>query len=199
MQVNDELDKVIKNSRDKFFPMTLPENITARCVNSDELFEVFNKHVNDVFILGSFDSSSLNEGLKSRAEKLAPLRSRYKTLNSEYILFFNELNVPVGWMFGETQYENTFYMRNTGFLKNYQNKGIYTAFLKEFLGYIKSIGYEKVTSHHLGTNKAVLIPKLKIGFNICGFELHELFGANVKLVYMFHDDRKSLYHQKYGK
>ena len=163
-----------------------------------QLFEVFNKHVNEVFIPGSFDSTAINEGLKSRANNLAPLRSRYKKLYSEYILFFNELDLPVGWMFGETHYENTFYMRNTGFLKNYQNKGIYSAFLKEFLKYLKSIGFEKVTSHHLGTNKAALIPKLKIGFDICGLELHELFGPNVKLVYMFHDDRKSVYHQKYG-
>ena len=199
MKVNDKLDEVIANSREKFFPMSLPENIVARCVDSSELFDIYNKHVNEIFPPRSFDNEAINEGLRDRVERLAPLRKRYKLLHSEYILFFNELNAPIGWMFGETQDQITFYMRNTAFLKSYQNKGIYTAFLKGLLKYLKCIGYEKVTSHHLGTNKAVLIPKLKLGFDICGLELHETFGANVKLVYMFYDGRKNVYHNKYGK
>jgi len=199
MKINDALDEVLKNNQEKFFPMSLPDNVTAKRVNSDELFQVFNKHINDVFPDGSFSEVSLSEGRKNRATKLAPLKNRYNLLHSEYILFFNKANIPIGWMFGETEAQITFYMRNTGFLKEYQNKGIYTAFLKVFLEYLRNIGYEKVTSHHLGTNRAVLIPKLKLGFDICGLELHEVFGANVKLSYIFHDDRKGVYHRKYGK
>jgi len=199
LNINDELDEVITESREKFFPMNLPENITARCVGSKELFDVYNKHINEIFPSGSFDNELINEGLRARAEKRSPLKKRHQLLHFEHILFFNELNAPIGWMFGESQDQSTFYMRNTAFLKEYQNKGIYTAFLKELLEYIKYIGYEKVVSHHLGTNKAVLIPKLKLGFDICGLELHETIGANVKLVHMLHEDRKSVYHHKYGK
>ena len=50
----------------------------------------------------------------------------------------------------------------------------------------------------MGTNKGVLIPKLKYGFEICGLELHENYGAMIKLVYHFHIDRKRLYYNKYG-
>ena len=199
MNINDELDEVIIESREKFFPMVLPENITAKCVDSKDLLDVYKQHINEVFPSACFDNSLINEGLKARAEKRFPLKKRYQFLHSEHILFFNELNVPIGWMFGESQDQSTFYMRNTAILKEYQNKGIYTAFLKEFLEYIKYIGYEKVASHHLGTNRAVLIPKLKLGFDICGLELHETIGANVKLVHIFHEDRKSVYYHKYGK
>jgi len=199
MKINDTLDEVLKSNQEKFFPMSLPDNVTARRVNSDELFHVFNKHINDVFPDGSFSDISLNEGRKNRADKRVPLKDRYNLLHSEHILFFNKANIPIGWMFGHTEDQITFYMQNTGFLKEYQNKGIYTAFLKVLLEYLRNIGYEKVTSHHLGTNKAVLIPKLKLGFNICGLELHEVIGANIKLSYIFHDDRKDVYHRKYGK
>jgi len=199
MKINDALDEVLKNNQEKFFPMSLPDNVTARQVNSDELFQVFNKHVNDIFPDSSFSDFSLCEGRKNRTNKRAALKDRYKLLHSEYILFFNKANTPIGWMFGETEDQITFYMQNTGFLKEYQNKGIYTAFLNVLLEYLRNIGYEKVTSHHLGTNRAALIPKLKLGFNICGLELHEVIGANIKLSYIFHDDRKDVYHRKYGR
>ena len=140
----------------------------------------------------------LNEGMRNRKETINPLYNRYDLLHSDNILFYNQSNQPIGWMFGETEDAETFYMRNTGILEEYQNKGIYTSFLKQYLQYLKEIGYERVTSHHSGTNKAVLIPKLKLGFEICGMELHEVFGPNLKMVYIFHRDRKAIYYRKYG-
>ncbi len=83
----------------------------------------------------------------------------------------------------------TFFMTSTGILPAYRRRGIYGAFLGRLLDYLEDLGYERVVSNHQTNNRAVLIAKLKAGFNITAVNLDERWGAQVELTYLIHDDR----------
>ena len=102
--------------------------------------------------------------MNSRKAKSKPLIENYQDFHTERILIYNQKNHAVGWLCGGSKDPYTFYMRNTGIIKSYQGRKIYTQLLNHFLKYIKTLGYERISSQHLGTNKGVLIPKLKYGF-----------------------------------
>ena len=84
----------------------------------------------------------------------------------------------------------TFFMTSTGILAEYRRRGLYTAFLDGFLSYLYALGYERVISTHQLNNRAVIIAKLRAGFNILGVDVDERWGAQVRLGYFFHDDRR---------
>jgi len=48
-------------------------------------------------------------------------------------------------------------------------------------------------SNHQTDNRAVIIAKLKLGFNISAENLDERWGAQVELTYLLHDDRRQGY------
>lgn len=195
--MNDKFQMNLVNSRKKFFPFQLQNNITINIATNEEFQSVCNKYFDDLFPKHTKDSE-LERGMEARNDKLKLLIKNYQDFHSEKILIYNENHLPIGWLCGGSNDSHTFYMRNTGIINSYQGRKIYTQLLNYFLDYIKNLGYERVTSQHLGTNKGVLIPKLKYGFEICGLELHENYGAMIKLVYHFHIDRKRLYYNKYG-
>lgn len=80
----------------------------------------------------------------------------------------------------------------------YQRKGIYSAFLDRFLRYLYTLGYERVVSNHQTNNRAVLIAKLKAGFNITAVNLDERWGAQVELTYLFYEDRQRGYERAFA-
>jgi GNAT superfamily N-acetyltransferase len=192
----DQLDEIIQAARKRHFPMQLPHGIEARPVEATLALPFIDSQIDSVF---GATSDPLWASVRQRRDtQWMPLRTRYKQLHSEHVLFFNADNTPIGWFVGETDDALGFYMRNTALLEPYRGLGIYSSFLGSLLAYLREIGYERVTSHHRGTNRAVLIPKLRAGFEICGFEVHEGYGALVKLVYFFHTDRKAIYYKQFG-
>jgi GNAT superfamily N-acetyltransferase len=104
----------------------------------------------------------------------------------------------IGWHVGRQTDEELYYMTNTGIFKEYQGKGIYTAFLPKILEILQQKGFQKIRSKHLASNNPVLIPKLKAGFNITGFEIDERFGVLVLLSYIFNDKRRKAYEFRTG-
>ena len=84
----------------------------------------------------------------------------------------------------------TFFIDKIGFILSYRGKGLYTAFLKQWLPYMEALGYERVTTTHHPNNRAILIAELKAGFDIVGLELHESHGPLVRMAYFVHDDRR---------
>jgi len=133
-----------------------------------------------------------------RREKAQEFRKRYEVLHHEYFLFLGPKGRPVGWHMGEAEDFQTFYMRNTGILPEYQDRGIYSAFLKAFVSYLGELGYERISSHHKPTNKSILILKLKQGFVIGGLEMTENWGALVKMVKLIPADRRESFYRQFG-
>lgn len=85
---------------------------------------------------------------------------------------------------------HTFFMEWSGILPTYQRQGPYSSFLARLFPYLKELGVERITSNHMGTNRPVLIAKLKVGFNVTGVTLDERFGMQVWLTCYLTDERQ---------
>lgn len=72
------------------------------------------------------------------------------------------------------------------------------AFIPIILVQLKNDGFQVVVSRHNLTNNAVIIPKLKAGFVISGFEVDDRFGTLVKLSYFFNPLRRKLLDVRVG-
>lgn len=173
--------------REKHFPMELPQGIIGKQVRMQEYFDVEDALEPLVF--------PENERIKrwfslpsERREEKKRLYTLQRMSHQEAVIFY-DVDKAIGWSAGRMTGASEFMMDVTGILPEYQSKGIYTAFLKLYMPYLQDCGYERVASYHSPTNRAVLIAKLKAGFNISAMELRELGGASVKLVYFLHQDR----------
>ena len=74
-----------------------------------------------------------------------------------------------------------------------RRKGIYSALVQALLVHAASQGYSNVRSRHTATNTAVIVAKLKLGFQISGFEYSEVYGPLVQLNYLVGEARRKLY------
>jgi len=194
-----DLDKKVMKARDKGFPMKLGKGYWCTSV-SEELFNPFiMKNFNKVFPPNKrCIHFSYKDVTKKRQQAKRELSKDYLTSHCDYILFYNKNNEPVGWMTGEADDGQTYYMRNTGILKSHQGNKIYRNFLMKFEEYIKDLGYERISGQHHGNNTQVLVPKLKAGFIITGFENHENHGTLIKLVKHLQKDRQDIYIDKFN-
>ena len=87
----------------------------------------------------------------------------------------------VGWHMGQQVMAGKFEMSSTGILPQHRGYGLYTALLPVVLDNLKHAGFQIVYSRHNLTNNAVIIPKLRAGFVISGFEVDDRFGTLVQL------------------
>jgi ribosomal protein S18 acetylase RimI-like enzyme len=99
----------------------------------------------------------------------------------------------VGWTQGYRQGTSQFYMLNSGVAASERRRGVYSALVRATLTHAETSGYSTVGSQHIGTNAAVIIAKLKLGFQISGFEYSEVHGPLVRLVYLVGLPRRELY------
>ena len=102
-------------------------------------------------------------------------------------------NVLVGWSQGYRQGKSEFYMLNSGVASTERRRGVYSELVRGVLAHAQSQGYAKVTSRHAAANAAVLIAKLRLGFQVSGFEYSEVYGPLVQLTFIVSDTRRRLY------
>lgn len=179
--------------RQHYFPYALTDTVTSRPCTSEQMWEQIGPVFDQVFApLAGFSTPD------DRKEPQKPLGTVYQQAHHEHFLFVNQANEPVGWAWGDMLDQETFFMTNTGILPAYHRQGIYTAFLKRLLAYLHALGYERVTSKHQVNNRAVIIAKMRLGFNIIGVSLDERWGAQVELGFFFHDDRQHGFEQAYS-
>jgi hypothetical protein len=74
-----------------------------------------------------------------------------------------------------------------------RRKGVYTRLVEAVLAHARAKGYATVTSHHVAANVGVIIAKLRIGFQISGFEYSEVYGPPVRLTHLVGEARRNLY------
>ncbi len=132
-----------------------------------------------------------------RAARAQALQAVYNTTHREFILCMEE-DRCVGWHYGVMIDPSAFLMSYSAVVKSRQRRGIYGAFLKAFLPYLHALGYERVASNHMVTNRLVLIAKLKARFIITGTVLDERWGAQVSLAYFFNEDRREGFARAYS-
>jgi hypothetical protein len=99
----------------------------------------------------------------------------------------------VGWTYGYREGTSQFCMLNSGVVGPERRKGVYTQLVHAVLAHAKAQGYASVTSRHVAANTAVIIAKLRLGFQISGFEYSEVYGPLVRLTYLVGEARRNLY------
>ncbi len=125
--------------------------------------------------------------------KQSPLFDRIKDIYRLYLLVYHKDEV-IGWHSGQQDsiIPNKFYMANSGIRPQFQGQGIYKSLLQEILKIVHNEGFEEIYSIHSVQNNAILVPKLKAGFIISGFDISDRFGLTVKLSYWFHPLRREV-------
>lgn len=120
----------------------------------------------------------------------------YKTLKHLavfrlFILVYKGEDI-IGWHVG-FQKGPSYYMMNTAVIESHQRNGIYTKLLEVIIEKVYDKGFIDITSSHLASNNAVIIPKLKAGFLITGMNIEERFGVLINLKYFFNEQIKKAY------
>lgn len=104
----------------------------------------------------------------------------------------------VGWSIGNQASDDTYYMRNSGVIPAYRNRGIYSEILRLVLEFIAKTGAQIVSSRHRIDNNAILIAKLKAGFFVTGMEVSDKFGTMLNLSFYFSPKREKLLAMRAG-
>lgn len=169
------VSELADSKRSKYFPMKI-KDFTIEFCEKEIFYKEQNKIFKKVFPTGLGYIPSKIEG-----KELLPCYLEYRKIHSEKFLFKFKGKI-IGWFQGEMDDFETFYMRNTGILPQFQKKGIYSAFLKTFEKYIFELGYARIASHHSPTNALILSLKIKAGYVIVGEETHERWGNLIKVV-----------------
>lgn len=178
--------ELFAEERARYFPMQLPNQIIGRTVALTDYFEVEdaleplifqeNEQVKRWFTLPS-----------ERREAKQHLLTLQRATHQEAVVFYDG-DKAIGYSAGRMTGAIEFMMDDSGILPEYRQQGIYSAFLAHYINYLRDCGYERIVSYHSPANRAILIAKLKLGFNISAMELREHGGASVKLVYFTHQD-----------
>ncbi len=179
--------------KNQHFPMNLPFDVIGHLYDQETAEEHIQKISNQIFPPGFKQKLGLFETPKKRQSKQESLRKKHSKSSPEWIIFIGKNNQTVGWFYGYMEDEETFFIDTIGLIPEYRQAGIYTAFLKELVKYLKAKGYERVTTSHLPNNRAALIADLKNGFNIIGMELNESHGASVKMACSLYEDRRKAF------
>lgn len=148
-----------------------------------------------------FESTStfLYQNTFSEMEKQA-LQRLGANLDNAYRLFFyiKKGEEKIGWFKGEQKENDRFSMSNTGIFPAYQRRGIYKAMLPKLLELLKEAGFQRVTSYHQATNNTIIIPKLKAGFLITGFEMTGPYGLLILLTYFCNETQRQALQYRVG-
>lgn len=171
-----------------YFPMQLPNGIVGRSVPLETYFDVEDALEPLVFPEDETTASWFDLLAERRDDRKKALGALQRETHQDAVVFYDG-EAAIGWSAGRMTGASEFMMDVTGVHPDYQSKGIYTAFLRLYLPYLRDVGYERVVSYHSPTNRAVLIAKLKAGFVVGGTEFRENAGATVKMVYFLHQDR----------
>jgi RimJ/RimL family protein N-acetyltransferase len=181
---------MIENIRKKYFPMKLSNGVIAQSMDRKtalKTIELFNERI---FPPGFKEETGAFRPPKARMQRVTRLWEQRIDTHPEWIVFFDQDDDPIGWFYGYMEDEQTFFIDTIGLVPEVRAKGIYQAFLRKLITYLKAAGYERLTSSHHPNNRAVLIPELKVGFNIVGLEINESAGPILRVAHPLHEDRR---------
>ncbi|MFB3910491.1 MAG: GNAT family N-acetyltransferase [Candidatus Eisenbacteria bacterium] len=174
----------------------LIEGYTVADLEAEEFEEIFRSHRKEVFAetIDLFPERYLSDEEKARIEGLRarmgePFRLRLGIYQEDRL---------AGWFTGVQSDAGRFYMANTGIFKEHQGRGIYKALLPRILDRVRAEGFQIAWSRHTATNNRVIVPKLKAGFLITGFELSDVFGLLVHLSYFMNPMRRRILDYRSG-
>lgn len=107
-------------------------------------------------------------------------------------------NKLAGWSYGLQINNKEFYMYNSAVFPEYRRQKLYTELMNRVVEKAFTEGFQEINSRHITDNNAVLIPKLKAGFVIKGFEINPRFGILVNLVLYKNPAILEIHHKRTG-
>ncbi len=119
------------------------------------------------------------------------LGERMSNIFSCAVVLFRDADI-VGWSFGRQETLEKFYQVNSAIFPEFRGKGRYKKLLGIMIELVREEGFQVIYSRHAATNSAAIVPKLKSGFVISGFELSDVFGTLVHLTYFMNPVRKKV-------
>jgi GNAT superfamily N-acetyltransferase len=138
-------------------------------------------HLDALWALGdrpSLDPAPLfSDEERARQAALAALRGP----PLEHRLLWVAGGEVIGCYWGVQDDHCRYYMTSTVLRPDYQGRGVYRAFLPRLVAAVRETGFHEIYSRHRADNNAVLVPKLKAGFVIAGFDVAPRHGLLVQL------------------
>ena len=98
----------------------------------------------------------------------------------------------VGWTLSRAVAGNDLCMVNSGIAPAERRQGIYSRLVELTIEHASARGYRSITSRHVPMNNGVIIAKLRLGFQVSGFEYSEVYGPWVCLRYLVSAARQQL-------
>jgi len=176
------------NIEQQHFPMKLPAGVEARVVDEKTARQVVRTIGPAIF--DSRESLDLFIVPKERRPRSDRLQAHDVKSDPMWIVMYDPLHSPAGWFYGYMEDEISYFMDTVALVAAWRRQGIYTAFLRQLVVFLREQGYERLTTNHHPNNRAVMIAELKVGFDIVGLELHESHGPLLKMAYFMHHDRR---------
>jgi GNAT superfamily N-acetyltransferase len=102
----------------------------------------------------------------------------------------------VGAYWGTQEPYGRYYMVNSVVRKDWQGRGLYRAFLPRVIAACAEVGFAEIYSRHVADNNAVIVPKLRAGFVIAGFDVSPRHGLLVHLRYYLRESLWALYRHR---
>ena len=99
----------------------------------------------------------------------------------------------VGAFLGMQGERGVYNMLNTVIRAGHHCRGLYRAFLPRVVAAARDTGFREIVSRHGAANNAILVPKLKSGFVISGFELSPGHGVMVVLRLFLNDGIRQVF------
>lgn len=130
-------------------------------------------------------------------EKLKLLAEKVSNIITVALVLFKKDQI-IGWSFGRQENFEKFYQVNSAVIQEFRNRGFYKRLIRIMMEVVKEEGFQIIYSRHAATNSAVIVPKLKSGFVISGFELSDTFGVLVQLTYFINPIRKKIMNFRCG-
>ena len=174
----------------------MPATITYHFIQAQPFFDFFQQQRSSIF-KADFDFDI--RPILSEQEKLQSQQHQQVLKNiTRYFLVAKANEAIVGWSFGMQKSAEDFYMINSAVLAAYRQQGIYTQLMQHAVEFISNKGFQRIYSRHKMSNNAILIPKLKFGFTITGFEVNDVFGNLVELSFYTNPQRRALLEIRMG-
>lgn len=170
--------------------------ISYKFISKEEFLPIIEKYRPIVFA----ETNDVNVNELYSDEETAISKELGKMCITEYRQYLTAWDGEklVGWSWGYQKSGEEFYMCNSAVLPEYRQQKIYTTLMNLIVEKVVKDGFKEITSKHAASNNAVIIPKLKAGFVILGFEISTRFGLMINLIRYSNEKVLKVHHQRTG-
>ena len=99
----------------------------------------------------------------------------------QHRMLFDAGGETIGGYWGQQETFGRYYMTVSVFRPEWRGRGLYRALLERVTAAVAASGFREIYSRHRADNNAILVPKLRAGWVIAGFEVAPRWGLTVHL------------------